>query len=454
MGAGEMSYAVSLSEQDDGYFLDVSREDTVPERATERWASEDAAKQTIQSQFGLAAQQLGGEVSVDIESYSFDSDTRKLDIEYSVTFTGVKEAAADRLATMLVESQVYEFSESEAQALADQIKQMKLTELSGSVDVTEGETTAEWNVQIDNYDQALLAALELNQAVATMAGQPAQMDSLDRTEGLLEAQRAANLTQVVTWDGDVSTSEGQVDVSMTAEQRTENWEAYVSEVEQRENASLGGDTEFEIMAETDGDEIRANASFSFAQEGLINQSIEDLEQQTTQAPESAQPFDWEQNPVEVLQRADFQKAKMDVSLGEETVSVEAGASFENATEFRDLFEEAYGGDGALQSVYSEPKDGQGLTYVRIDGAVSEEPTESDVRDLTLVGEDTTVYLPADWDEDQKSFPTPDTEEARSYLELDEGGESDGMDMMVPVAVGGGAALALAGGIAIGLRRRP
>lgn len=448
MGADEMSYAVSLSEQDDGYFLDVSREDTVPERATDRWASEDAARQTIQSQFGLVAQQLGGEVSVDIESYSFDSDTRQLDIEYSVTLSGVKEAAADQLATMLVESPVYDFSESEAQALADQIKQMELTELSGSVDVTEGETTAEWAVQIDNYDQALLAALELNQAVATMAGQPAQINSLDRTQGLLEAQREANLTQIVTWDGEVSTNEGQVDVSMTAEQQTENWAAYVSEVEQRENASLGGDTEFEMAAQTDGDEIRANASFSLAQDGLINQSIARLEQQTT---ETAQPFDWEQSPMELFQRADFEKAKMDVSLDEETVSVEAGASFENATEFRALFEDVYGDEGTLQSVYSEPKDGQGLTYVRIDGAVSEEPTESDVRDLTLVGEDTTVYLPADWDEDQKSFPTLDTEQARNYLELDEGGDS--MEMMIPIAVGGGAALALAGGAVIGLRRR-
>jgi len=451
MGAGEMSYAVSLTEQDDGYFLEVSREDTVPERATERWKSEEAARQTIQSQFGLAAQQLGGEVSVDIESYSFDSDTRKLDIEYSVTFTGVKDAAADRLATMLVESQVYDFSESEAEALADQIKQMELTELSGAVDMSEGETTAEWTVQIDNYDQALLAALELNQAVATMAGQPAQTNSLDRTEGLLEAQRAANLTQIVTWDGDVSTSEGQVDVSMTAEQRTENWEAYVSEVQQRENASLGGDTEFEMIAQTEGDEIRANASFSFAQEALINQSIERLEQQATQS--APKPFDWEKSPFDAVQQADFEKAKMDISLDEERVSVEAGASVENATAFRSLIDDAYGGEGQLQSVYSEPKDGQGMTYVRLDGAVSEDPTESDVRNLTLVGEDTTVYLPDDWDEDQKSFPTLDTEEARNYLELDEGGEESSMEMMVPVAVGGGAAIALAGGVAIGLRRR-
>jgi hypothetical protein len=450
MGADEMSYAVSLNEQDDGYFLEVSREDTVPERATDRWASEAAARQTVQSQFGFVAQQLGGEVSVDIESYSFDSDTRKLDIEYSVTLSGVKEAAADQLATMLVESPAYEFSESDAQEIADQIKQMELTELSGSVDVTESETTAEWTVQIDNYDQALLAALELNQAVATMAGQPTQMNPIDRSMGQLEAQREANLTRIVTWDGDVSTSEGEVDVSMTAEQQTENWEAYVSEVEQRENVSIGGDTEFEMAAQTDGDEIRANASFSLSQDGLINQSIDRLEQQTTG---TAQPFDWEESPIETFQRADFEKAKMDVSVDEERVSVEAGASFENATEFRGLFEGVAGDEGTLQSVYSEPKDDQGLTYVRIDGAVSAEPTESEVRDLTLVGEDTAVYLPADWDEDQKSFPTPDTEEARSYLELDEGTEGESMEMMVPIAVGGGTALALAGGAVIGLRRR-
>jgi hypothetical protein len=451
MGAPAMSYAVSLSEQDGDYSLSVSRESTVPQRAASRWNSEDAARQTLQTQFGLPAQQLGGEVSVDIQSYSFDSETRRLDIEYAVTFTGVKEAAADQLATMLVESPVYEFSESDAQELADQLTQLEVTELSGSVDVSDGEATAEWDVQLDNYNEALLAALELNQALPAMAGQPAQMGSLDRTVGQLEAQQAANLTRTLTWDGDVSTSEGQVDVSLTADQQTENWDAYVSEVQSRENVSIGGDTEFEMAAETDGDEIRANASFSVAQDGLLNQSVTRLQQQATQS--APKPFDWETSPFDVFQQADFEKAKMDVSLDEDTVSVEAGASVENATAVQGLIDDAYGGDGQLQSVYSTPKDGQGLTYVRLDDAVSEDPTESEVRDHELVGAETTVYLPGDWDEEQKSFPTLDTEEARDYLELDEGGEESSMEMMVPIAVGGGAALALAGGIAVGLRRR-
>lgn len=444
MDGQEMAYAVALSEQDEDYLLEVQREEQVSERSADRWSSEEAARQSIEAQFSPVGQQLDGEVAVDIESYSFDSDTRQLDIEYSVTFSGVEEAVAAELTTSLTRSPQFDITESEAEALTDRIREMELTELSGSVDVSSGEATTEWSVQIDEYDEALMAVFDISQAART-AGD--QMEALEESRARFKLQRDANLTQTVTWEASASADEKQVDVSMNAEQRTENWREYVSLVQDHTDLSMGGDTEFDIEAETTDGDIQADASFSLRQENMINQTIDSLRQQATGTAGLG-----DQAPVESFQRADLDTARMDMSIEEGVMTLEAGANFENATELAGLFEEMYGETGDLQRLYTQPEKNSEKTYVRIGNALDSDPAESDVRQLATVDAETTVYLPGEWDQEQREFPQMDTETVRTYLETEDDDE-DNMDMMMPIVVGG-AALALAGGAVLGLRRRP
>lgn len=444
MNNEEMAVAVSLTERDGSYNLDVSREGTVSEWEAERWSTKEAARQTLESRFLPVAQQLGGEATIEIESYSFDSDSRQLALEYSVSYTGVKEAAADQLAAMLAEGELSDLSESESETLAEQLTRVEMTEVTAAVEVTDEGASSEWSVQIDNYNQAILAAIEIGQSL-DVDEQQSQMESLAQSKAQIEAQTEANLTRTLSWEGAVEPTQNGVDLSLTAQQEATNWEAYVEALGERENASLGGASEFEMAAQTRDDEIVANASFSVSQDGLINQTIDSLQQQADPTMETGA-----ESAIESFRRAEFEKAKMDVDLSDEEVTVEAGASVENATELQSLFENLYGETGDIQTLYAEPDNGQSMTYVRINNAVSDEPAEADVRALGPVDDETAVFLPDEWDEQEQSFPTPDTEEARSYLGLDEDGES--MGMMIPVVVGG-AALALAGGTVVGLRRR-
>jgi len=453
-----VSASVTITEEGDDYVLDVARENRVSEFAAEQWSTEESARETIRAQFAPVAGTLGGQVSVDLASYSFDEETRQLDVEYTVTLVGVDQAVADRLAPILADADGFDLDEDEAAELADQLRSVEFTEVSASVDASGGSVAAEWDVQIDNYDELALASFEIADAVEQPAGMDApagteaEFDSfeqnLEQSRAQFEAQRTSNLTRKATWDVSVSAGAERVDVSASVQQEAENWQAYVEAVENTENVSLGGDTEFDVQVETVDDEIRADGSFSLSQEGLIDQALQGAQQGSTQAGAGF----GDQQPLQAFQRAEFEVAKMDVSAGEQTVTVEAGASFENATELRRFLGDTYGTPGEPEQFYAQPEEDGSVTYVRFANAVDEDPTASEVRALETVSEETTVYLPDEWDESETEFPEMDTEEVRSYLDLDETSQSGlGMETILPVAIGG-AVLALAGGAVVGLRR--
>lgn len=439
-GVDDSSFAFTLEEREDAYVLSGEQDYVVGEYNADSWNTAESAQRSIEAQFGVVARQLDGDVAVTVDSHSFDESTNRVDVSYTVEFTGVDEAVSERLASSLAESRELDLSESEADDLADRIQSVELTELSASLDVTAEEANAEWSVRIDEWNEAATAALD----VAEAAEMGSDGMTVEEARTRLEAQQAADLQRTVSWSGSLSSpGEDTADVEFEADYSTENWGSYVDELESRD-VEWPGSTEFEASARTEDGELTAEMSATVSREGLVDQAVDGLLESSEDAgSERARSL------LEAFRNSEFETAKMDVSVEDRTVSFEAGASFDNVSAFRDVMGEEYGDDLRVASAYGELDDGESVTYVRLSGAVSEDASESDVRALSVVGEDTAVNMPDDWDPDEEEFPEMDTQEARNYLDVDDdGGPLAGMP-------GFGPAVALVALIALALfgRRR-
>ncbi|MFD1647338.1 PGF-CTERM sorting domain-containing protein [Haloarchaeobius litoreus] len=411
-GVDEMQFAFTLEEREDSYVLSGEQDYVVGSYSADSWNTRESARRSLESQFGLVARQLDGDVSVTVESHSFDSDTNRVDMAYTVEFTGVDEAVSEQLTTSLASSQQMNLSESEAEELAERIQSVELTELSASVDVTSEEASASWSVQIDDYDEASLAMLDI-MAASEMSSEQL---NLEESRARIEAQSAADLQRTYTWSGSVSSPDGNTaEVEFSADYGTENWATYVEELESR-GVEWSGSTEFSASARTENGELTAEMSATFAQEELVSGAIDSMLQSS-----EGTGSDQSRAMLEAFQQSEFETAKMDVSMEDRTVTFEAGASFDNVSAFRDVLEEEYGDDINVASAYGEMDDGESVSYVRLSGAVSGDASESDVRELAVVGDETEVFMPGDWDPDEREFPEMDTQEARNYLNVDDDG---------------------------------
>ncbi|WP_257298287.1 PGF-CTERM sorting domain-containing protein [Haloarchaeobius sp. FL176] len=411
-GVDEMHFAFTLEEREDSYVLSGEQDYVVGSYSADSWNTRESARRSLEAQFGVVARQLDGEVSVTVDSHSFDSETNRVDMSYTVEFTGVDEAVSEQLTTSLASSQQMDLSESEAEDLAQRLQSVEMTELSATVDVTSEEASASWSVQIDNYDEASTAMLDIAEASEMNSSQM----NLEDARARLKAQQAADLTSEFTWSGSVSSpDQNTAAVKFSADYETENWGNYVEELESR-GVEWSGNTEFSASAQTENGELSAEMSATFSQEELVSGAIDSMLQSS-----EGTGSDQSRAMLDAFQQSEFETAKMDVSMEDRTVTFEAGASFDNVSAFRDVLEDEYGKDLSIESAYGELSGDGGATYVRLSGAVSGDASESDVRELAVVGEDTEVFMPGDWDPDEQDFPEMDAQEARNYLSVDNDG---------------------------------
>ncbi|WP_439027381.1 hypothetical protein [Haloarchaeobius sp. DT45] len=399
----------TFRETDGGYTVTATQNYEVGQYVADSWSTRAKAKQQLQSQFGTLTRQLGGEVSVTVDSYSFDSANNRLDISYTVQLNGVDEALSSQLAQVIASSQQLDLSQSEAEELAQRIQKLEVTKVSATVDVTDTNAKASWDVQLDEYDEPVKAMLDL-----AAASEMQDEEAIEQARAAFEAQQAADFQQTVTWSGSLSTPDEQtVRVQFDGNYETENWGAYVSEIESRTDQSLGSMTA-EVHAETNDGELETTMSAELKQQDFLDSAIDGI----VQSAQGSQMDPQARRMLEAFKRSGFEKAKMDVSMDEGTVSLEAGASFDNLSAFEDLMEEQYGDINVVSAYGNAGSDGK--TYVRLKGAVSEGASESDVRSLAVVDSETTVHMPGDWNPDEKSFPEMDHDEVRNYIGVNEG----------------------------------
>lgn len=401
---------ISISETANGYTLTDDRREVVTDWTKERWDSRANATATLEKQFKATAEQLGGSATVTVNSYSFEEapeDGRYiLNIDYRVELTGVKDGINTQLTNMLAQDRNLDLSQAEAQEIATRIQKVQIDDVSFSTATSGATTTTEWSVDIGNYDEAALAMLD---AAETVDAEDVEITEaqIERARTTIEAQQAADLTQKVTWQGQMSSSSGTQQISGEVHYSTQNWGAYVSELESR--GIENGEVTFSFSAQSSGDEIDTEMSVSLEKEDL-------LEDATSQLMNSADADQETKDFLQAFRNSEFEKAKMQLRFEGDKAVIEAGASFQNLSAMRAAFDESYPGSESdqftLGGVIVEDTGETQSTYVRVENVGDGSPTESDVRNLEGVGDDTEIKMPGEWDRD---FPTMESEDARDFL---------------------------------------
>ncbi|EMA42474.1 PGF-CTERM sorting domain-containing protein [Halococcus saccharolyticus] len=443
-----------ITEGNGTYTLNVSQERPVLGATASQWETREQAKRTLESQYVALAESMNGSADLTIDSYSFtqsESGRSQLDIDYSVTYQGIERAVADQLVSSLTSAEDVDLNRSETRNVSQRLRNLTVNELSVRYDQRQGSIEAGMSADLDNYDGAVLAALDVAEATdmqalnaGTMAGMntagvgsmPASTEttpaatsnvtpsnaaatnaaatsaasfnqSLERFRKQFEAQQAANLTRTSTFTANVTKNSPQaLSVDLDSQSRTKNWGAYVDELEDRDIDT--SDLEYELHAATEGERVNVTAAVSVSGENLLKQATNQMLNSST-GPQAGQTREY----VTAFREAGFRKAQMDVSVEDGRMQLETGAAFENMTALRDAFVTMEGGQN-VQSVVGRTDNGTTTSYVRVEGAVSENASESQVRELGYVGEDTSVHLPNTWN---RTMPSANTSQANEYLGL-------------------------------------
>jgi len=434
MGAPSSS-SLTFQETDAGYELSAAENRLLSSFERPDWQNRSAAEATIREQYVPEdVDELEGSATVDLESYSLSEgqgDRQRLEVQYTVTYEGIEDALRDRLASELATAPGA--SESAAEDLADGLFAASVNEVSFELSNDGTATSGSVTMDVSNYQDLAIAYFEYAQSLDTAAA--TSEDVLEQARAQFEAQQAADLEQRYTWSGElVGQDDGALALDLTMDYRTTNWATYVEEMESRDVP--WSESSYVLNGSGDGEEIGLNGSLSVQGEDLYEGSLDQLSGVSTGGAATA---DWGQALAEAEPRA----ARMNGSYDADGLRVEAGAAFGNLTPVRD----AVAADENIppaDEVVARSDGGNGTVHVRVDGAVSGDATESDVRALAYVGEQPTVHLPGDWD---REFPSMDADRARSYLGISsDGGIGPGFGPAV-------ALLALAAVAGIALRRR-
>jgi len=436
------SYDYDLRATDGGHVLEVSRQSQVGQRQASMWDTREKALQRLRSQFDGLTGSVGGSSEVTLDSYSFESaeneEGGQLDIEYTVEIEGLNELIRQSMVSgmsgpMTTESSSFGPNQDEIQR---ELSNLSIERASVSLDMDAGGGTANWNVSVDNYDglvQGYFAAMEAQDDSGFLENQS------ERYEAQLEAMTAAEYASTASWDATVeSTDGGSITADASFSQRSENWEAYVSEVEDRDLPPVGTQ-EFALNVFTQDDRVEANGSFLIEQEDLYNRSLANFER-SLQAGQGTPPSVAE--TFETIRETGFRSARLDATFNETTARVEGGAAFENLTGISEWVDAPIG-NATIEDAYVSQNASTSRGTLRLSGAVDSPDDESAVRELEMVSEDTTVHMPGDWDAASTSFESLDTDAVRDYLpnaESGEDGESDGMPTQL--LAGGAGVLAL------------
>jgi|AntRauTorcE11898_2_1112593.scaffolds.fasta_scaffold00071_42 hypothetical protein len=406
----------TLEEGTDQYRLQASEEYAVSSYVADQWNTEAKAKQTLESQYASIARALGGSATVTIQSYSYtNSSTGQdvLDIEYQIVYSNIDDALAQRVTQSLMNAEDIDVSQETAEAFGDGLANMNVDRVQASLDAEGTSVNSQWDVKLSNYDELARASFDLAE---TAAAQDEELDEnvteqIQQARKNYEAAQAANLVQTVSWEGSLSSpSEQTVQVSASMQYDTENYGTFVEEREAR-GLPAGGSFSLEASAQTKGDQVVADMKMSVEQEELVDQTLDSIMQSATQAEsdtESAQRF------VQAFKQSDFEKAKMNVNVGEDEVTFEAGAKFANMESFQSIMSEEFGGE--LSAMYADVEN-DSKAYVHVDGAFEGNVSDKEtVREHVAVDEDTEIFLPGEWDEE---FPSMDEEAAREYLDIED-----------------------------------
>ncbi len=409
MRPSSASYA--LTESDGQYTVTVERNRTVRSFQADQWRTRQQAKETLQQRFLQTAEQYGGSATVNIDRYDFEQvaeRTFRLDLAYTVSYDEVESAVASA-----VSGSTGVDAPSADEDIDAALENLSVNRIAASYDAGSNAVTADFEADIENYNDLLLATSNLSSTQRASTIDP------DRFRAQLAAQQAADLERTLDWEGSVTRSgSSTVSLQFDASQRTTNWAAYVDELETR--GIQTPQTQYNFTGESDGD--RVNLTGTMTVRGSL------LDRATNQAAnvgagEGSNEF------VAAFLRSDLRTSQLDASIRDGNFRLEAGAQFDNLSAFRDTLAENEVIPDGLSSAVTRTEDNTTTTYVRVSDAVGADATESDVRSLSYVDSETTVNMPGEWN---RAFPEMDTQRAQTYLNAGGVSATPGFGAFVPL----------------------
>lgn len=441
-------FDVTLEDANDGYVLDVTRKENVGNWGASNWETREQAVETLEAEYGTLATELGGASEITISHYDFEErgdDHRhdRLELAFTVEYTGIDEGIEQQFTDELVTDPATDLSRDEAAEIAESITELEIETAAFTMEEADGSVDIDWDVALANYDELTSAMIELGELSA--ADDELAETEIEEAKAALEAQQATDLTWELQWETSITQSSAQeleFEADVTSE--TDNWAAYVDELESSDVDVPTGLT-FSLTGDTDGDELALEGEFDLAAEDAIDEAIEwtqSAQDETTTASADTDEF------LSALANSDIEVARIDVDIDESTVRVEGGAKFDDMSELSSVFSDT----APIQGIATE--DDTMYVYVTDLGedVDPEVATAADLDHLDVVDSDTTVHQAGEWDEE---FPEPDTAEMSEYLgveQSDDGAESDDSDGLPGFGLGAGlAALLLVTTLAV--RRR-
>lgn len=408
----------TLRESGDTYTIEAEQDYTVAARQRERWNTSERARQTLRAMYGAVADELGGDVTVTLQAHSFEeTDGRdyRLHLVYTVEYTGIDEGLTRIIGRQLAESRQFDLTREEARAVGQRIADLRVDHVSFTFDQSPQSASLTWSARIENYNEIALAMADVIEAIETgedggedMAALNSFLPDPEKIRDRVEARRETNLTQRITWSGELNQpSRQRTTLSAELHVDTENRAAYVDAIQERGIKTTN--LTFDLSARTEGEEVLASASVEMDRRRMLDEGINVVLNATAASDMNPRA----RRALEAFQRAELQRAKMDFSLEDDTARIELGAKFEDLSAFRDVVV-ASGEAPAITGVAGEVDGETTTSYVHVEGAVSADASESDVRALAYVDDETVVHMPGTYN---RTFPQPNSSAAREYLGL-------------------------------------
>lgn len=407
-GSSSQSYSYSIEETSSGYTISVDTSTLVySEYNTPENRSQ--LEQTLERQVQLITGQLGGSANVEVESFSRSTEGQQVRVEqdYTIELQGVEDGIGQLVRLALSRNQ--QVSSEQVNKLANSLKDVQINRLAVDYQIGQSGASGSFTVDVQNYSSLALAAVDVMESVN---GQSASTVDADRIRKQIEAMRASDYEQQVTWSGSLTPEGSSITGQFEAHASTTNRAAYVDELQSRDVPQL--ESRFSLSGNVAGDRLKFAGNGSISGDLLYAELTRGFPSAGTMPSETA-------TMMNSLRESRPQKAKLVATYGEDGVRLETGAAFGNLSALRDAIAQQ-SELPSVTSVVGRMDQGEGQTVVRVSNAVSGDASKSDVRSLASVSGETKIYMPG---EGERDFASMDVERAEAFLNSENANSSSG-----------------------------
>ena len=375
-------FSLTVEEGSDGYSATGSAATVVPEIQYEQYRTPEAVERLIRGFLEAATAGSPVTATVDVTDHNFDDETGEVNFAYAVELEGVEEALATALAAETDEA-------ADRETLREALETATLEEFGVDLSSEDDRVVLDTRLDVRDYEELTLALTEAGED-----GNSARADLEDQ----FDAIAAADYEQQVTWDVSVGPEDSGQGVNVNTAIETDNWGAYVDELDREIDTSVDAAAEF--VAE-DG-LIEGQADLSVEREDWVRELF---------GLSDVAPVTDDQGPFEGLSAAGFEDGAVQIAgdSDSDTITAEAAVEFES---FEPLAEDGTLGEELTLEQVAFERENPVRTYIYLDGE-DRATTREALEDAGVICPETAVTEPGEWDRDE--LPSYDSGRATELL---------------------------------------